>query len=112
MNSTVKILAAGAEKTVRLPPDIMAWLEAKATANQWSLDTAIIVPIRLAMENDPLKIYVCELAVRGMSNYAVTVGDGGECIFAGDDRKKAIDAARAKVTEFGMATSSIIHKTL
>jgi hypothetical protein len=112
MKNAMVVLAAGAEIPVRLPSDMMAWLDAKSAVNEWSFNTAIIVPLRDAMERDPLKIVIYAIAAPYMPNYAVTVGDGGKCIFRGNDLRDAEAAALAKVKELGMANSAIVRKIL
>ena len=93
---------------IRLRPDQRAWLESYAKCENRSLNGALGDLIDRAMKADPLTVTVAKFTVMGEAAYDVYVGPSvTNGIHIGDDKDKAIAAARAEIKRLGLPASAL-----
>ncbi len=88
--------------SIRLPPDLRAYLAIRAKDNERSLNAEVVSIIRVMFEADPPTVMVRHvLPTKSKSFYAVALGEseGAEDFFETENRKEAFAVATAKVRE-------------
>lgn len=93
--------------SVRIPQPMRAWLENYATGEHRSLNAAIVGLVKIAMQAEPLEIFIHECQSPTGAFFTASIGKNGSDFYEGDDREAAFCAALAKAKELGLSAKSI-----